>query len=532
MVAQPTRAAGTAPPGHTDLTEDLAAQAASLTLGELVALQAQRNPGGVAVEDGTRTWRFATLNERTNRLTRALTALGVRRGECVGVLSENRVEYLELALACAKLGAILCALNWRLLPDELRHCIALTEPAVIVASPRHAGVLAGMPHGAGTVMELGADYEARLAEQPGHEPPCYAQPEDGLLILYTSGTTGLPKGALISHRAELARMQVNVLDMGLRPGGGFACWPPMYHMAGLEQSLHALAVGGTAHVFDGLDPERLAHLATRERLWWLPLLPGMVDQMIAALQRTKGTVLPPAQCGAMADLVPAHQIAEVTRLLGAPYVNTFGSTETGMPPLSGHRIPQGEVPARLGKRPNSLCRFRLVDADDRDVPDGEPGELAFRGPTCFSGYWNAPETNARDFRGGWFHLGDMFVRHGDGSYDFVDRVKYLIKTGGENVYPAEIERVLLHDARVAEAVVVRRPHPKWGEVPVAFVARTEDSLTAEALAQACRAGLAGYKQPKEIHFVALDAFPRSTTGKVQRHEVERWLDAGNGGDAG
>jgi fatty-acyl-CoA synthase len=228
-------------------------------------------------------------------------------------------------------------------------------------------------------------------------------------------------------------------------------------------------------------------------------------------------------CGAMADLVPAHQIAEVTALLGAPYLNSFGSTETGIPPASGNVIAVGEVPARLSKRQNAFCEIRLVDGEDREVPVGAPGELAFRGPTLFSGYWNAPETNAREFRGGWFHMGDMFVRNADGSLDFVDRLKYMIKSGGENIYPAEIERVLLADPSVADAVVVRRPDPTWGEVPVAVVARKDEALTSARLLARCRAELAGYKQPKDFVFVTLAELPRSTTGKIQRHEVEAWL---------
>jgi len=185
----------------------------------------------------------------------------------------------------------------------------------------------------------------------------------------------------------------------------------------------------------------------------------------------------------------------------------------------------GEVPARLSKRQNAFCEIRLVDAEDREVPPGTPGELAFRGPTCFSGYWNAPEVNAKEFRGGWFHMGDMFVQNPDGSLDFVDRVKYMIKSGGENIYPAEIERVLLADPRVADAVVVRRPDPRWGEVPVAVVAPKDATLAPADLLARCRAELAGYKQPKDIVFVALADLPRSTTGKIQRHEVEAWLRA-------
>ena len=249
----------------------------------------------------------------------------------------------------------------------------------------------------------------------------------------------------------------------------------------------------------------------------------MIEPLVAELRKQAVQPAGMRLCGAMADLVPAHQIAEVTALLGAPYLNSFGSTETGIPPASGNLIPVGEVPARLSKRQNAFCEIRLVDAEDRDVPDGTPGELAFRGPTLFSGYWNAPETNAKDFRGGWFHLGDMFVRGADGSLDFVDRVKYLIKSGGENIYPAEIERVLLADPRVADAVVVRMPDAKWGEVPVAVVARKDETLTSAELLERCRAELAGYKQPKDIVFVELAELPRSTTGKIQRHEIEARL---------
>jgi fatty-acyl-CoA synthase len=227
--------------------------------------------------------------------------------------------------------------------------------------------------------------------------------------------------------------------------------------------------------------------------------------------------------GAMADLVPPHQIAEITTLLGAPYVNTFGATETGLAPATADLVPIGTAPTDLAKRQSSFCEVRLVGSDGEEVEDGLPGECAVRGPTLFSGYWRAPEVNAVDFRGGWFHMGDVFVRRPDGRLAFVDRAKYMIKSGGENIYPAEIERVLLADPRVDDAVVVRRSDPQWGEVPVAVVASNHESLTAELLTARCRETLAGYKCPKEIRFVAFEALPRSTTGKIQRHEVEVWF---------
>ena len=182
-----------------------------------------------------------------------------------------------------------------------------------------------------------------------------------------------------------------------------------------------------------------------------------------------------------------------------------------------------ELPERLSKQQNSFCQIKLVDEHDVEVADGQPGELCFRGPSLFSGYWANPKANAEDFRGGWFHLGDVFVRNPDGTLDFVDRRKYLIKSGGENIYPAEIERVLLTHPAVLEAVVVRRPDARWGEVPVAFVARADDILGGDELKAWCRGKIAAYKQPKDVIFIAFEAFPRSTTGKVKRHELELLL---------
>jgi len=178
------------------------------------------------------------------------------------------------------------------------------------------------------------------------------------------------------------------------------------------------------------------------------------------------------------------------------------------------------VPQNLSKRVSGFCRVRLVDAEGREVGIDEPGEMTLRGPTLFSGYWNADASNAQDLRGGWFHMGDVFVRHADGTLDFVDRLKYLIKSGGENIYPAEIERVLLSHPAVADGAVVRKADARWGEVPVAFVA-LRSALDSEALVAWCRERLAHYKLPREFRIVDLEALPRSSTGKIQRHEIER-----------
>mgnify|MGYP003674049966 CR=1 FL=1 len=504
--------------------QPLIAAAAMLTVGDLLRMRASHVGDRIAVEDHRRRLSFRQFNARVNRLANALAALGVARGDRVAILSENRSEFLEAAYAAAKLGAVLCCQNWRLSDPELNHCIGLIEPKVGLVSERYAETFARLAHGCDHVVSFGAPYEAMLERAAETEPGVPVHPEDALFVIYTSGTTGLPKGATISHRAEIARMQVNGIDFDLRAGDTFVAWPPLFHMGSLDQSLAVIGMGGRVIAVDGLDVGRLVRAIAEEEQWWFVLMPGMFEPIMDAMRADNIRPRGVRRIGAMADLVPRHQLAEATALFNAPYANTFGSTETGVPPASAGVVPIGEVPDSLAKTVNHLCEYRLVDVEDNDVAEGQPGELALRGPTCFSGYWNAPETNAQDFRGGWFHMGDAFVRLPDARLEFVDRVKYMIKSGGENIYPAEIERILLSDARVEDAVVVRRRDDKWGEVPVAFVARSDDSLQAEDLIDRCTRELARYKRPREIRFVASEDLPRSTTGKIQRHEVEKWLE--------
>jgi fatty-acyl-CoA synthase len=497
--------------------------AAGTSVGELFRARARLEPRSAAIEYKGKMLTYGALLDRVNRLAQALAGRGIKRGDRVGLLAHNRPEYIEVELAAATLGAVTACLNWRLADKELAYCINLVAPRITIAGEDLIATLDRLDLIEHERITLGDGYERLLEQTPSGEPPILVEPEDGLVILYTSGTTGLPKGAMISHRAMLARALVFTSELGIGPEEAFVGWAPFFHMASTDHGLATLMRGGTVIVIDGYQPEALIDAAERHRVGWYPLIPGMIEPFIAALRgrpmRCKGIRL----CGAMADLVAPHQIAEVTELLQAPYLNSFGSTETGLPPATRALIPIGEMPRTLSKRQNAFCEVKLVDMADQEVAQGEPGELAIRGPTLFSGYWKAEETNARDFRGGWFHMGDVFRRNEDGSLDFVDRAKYMIKTGGENVYPAEIERVILSDPRVADAAVVRAKDMRWGETPVAFVARNDESLTADDLTSRCRLELAGYKCPSEIHFIAFENFPRSTSGKIQRHELEARL---------
>lgn len=497
--------------------------AGSSNVGALFHSRVPVNSDRTAVIDGDRSLTYSQLDERSNRLAQAFLNMGLGVGDRVGLLAGNCQEYIEIELAAAKVGAILACLNWRLSDRELAHCINLVDPALLIAQRQTVDTIdrIGMDR-VGRIV-IGDDYEARLAASSPVYPDLHLAPEAGFVILYTSGTTGLPKGALISHRAMIARGMAYAQELSVPFGDNFVAWAPMFHMASTDQQLATLVRGGTVHVVDGFQPDRLIDIVEEHVVHLFVLMPGTVGPFAAAMKARGAKPKGVAVCGAMADLVPREDIAAATTVLNAPYLNTFGATETGLVPASSSTIPIGLAPTDLRKRQSAFCELRLVDEDDNDVPDGTPGEVALRGPTLFSGYWNAPETNARDFRNGWFHMGDVMRRNPDGTLDYVDRVKYMIKSGGENIYPAEIESVLLRDNRIQEAVVVKRQDDRWGEVPVVFIVATDDTITEEELVQRCRDDLSSYKRPKQFFFLAEEDLPRSATGKIQRHLLEERL---------
>jgi len=495
---------------------------AQLTVTDLFCKRVSMHPEAPAISGGERTLSYGELEQRVRQWAALLRQYGLTRGQRIVLWSENRIEYVEILLAGARLGVTVACLNWRLGGEEQLHCIRLVRPRLALVSERYRQAFSDMPHGVPQVIHLDAPAAAPAGLESG--PFEDVDPEDGFLILYTSGTTGLPKGAVISQRATIARSQAFASQYGITSEDGFIAWSPFFHMAATDHALATLLLGGHVTVHDGFGAARICDVIERERIGWLMAMPGVIEQMIDELRSRPRRVLGVKMVGAMADLVPRQQLSELTALLGAPYLNTFGSTETGLAPASAALLPAGETSLDLSKREFGWCRVRLVDEQGRDVPDGVAGDILVRGPSMFSGYWDGDRLNDQELADGWFNMGDMFVRNPDGSLGFVDRSKYLIKSGGENVYPAEVERVLLSHPDVVEAVVVRRADERWGEVPVAFVAHRENAgLTEGSIVAYCRERLASYKIPKEVRFLKEEAFPRSSTGKIQKKQVEALL---------
>ena len=374
------------------LANALTAAAGTLsTVGGLFRARAQIQKSALAIEFGERKLSYGELLDRVDRATLMLADRGLERGDRVALLSRNRPEYFEIELAAANLGAITACLNWRLSKREIAYCVDLVSPRLLIVEDELAASLQGVNRAECTTITLGAEYEKLLHQSSAQTPPIVAEPEDGLVILYTSGTTGLPKGAVVSHRAMIARTLVFSSELNIARDDAFVAWAPLYHMASTDHGLATLLRGGTVVIVDGFQIEPLLSALRHHRIGWFVLIPGMIERFIAGFRAQPTVVKGVRTCGAMADLVPPHVLSEATDLLQAPYVNSFGSTETGLPPATRHLIPIGAVPTRLSKEQSAFCEIKLVDPVDNEVAIGIPGELAIRGPTVFSGYWQAQE---------------------------------------------------------------------------------------------------------------------------------------------
>ena len=502
-------------PSHTVL------QASVTNIGQLFKNIAKQHYTDIAITEHDQHITYSELNNRVNQLANSLVAKGLKPGDRVGLLARNCAAFLEVELACAKIGTILVSLNWRLAKEEIDHCLELTQPSLVFAAIEFQELL----HHNSKIQNIlfHTEYENLLRNSSTEEPINVVNAEDGLVIIFTSGTTGLPKGALISHRAIITRALIFAGETSAPKNDTFIAWTPLFHMGSNDFGIATLLRGGRVVIIDGYQPDKIIKTIETYPVHYLTVVPGMIEDFISQLKLLKAKPKPIGLIGAMADLVPRSLLKEITTLLDAPYFNTFGSTETGNPPASGNLIPIGISPEVLSKKQNNFCEIRLVDPDDNDVKDGEPGELAIRGPSLFSGYWANEKANAEAFRNGWFHMGDVFRRTPDGLLDFVDRVKYMIKSGGENIYPAEIEQHIMVDDRIIDVAVVRKPDPRWGEVPVAFVVSKSDEMKSADIIDLCRDRIAKYKLPKEVYFMLNEEMPRSTSGKIQRHILEKIL---------
>ena len=493
----------------------------------------QPNATALRFLGNTMTW--ARLQRRVGALADGLSRRGVGIGDRVMILMLNRTEFVESVLAANMLGAIAVPLNFRLTSAEIAFLVEDCEARVMITeavlAPVATGVrdiqpLLNMIVVAGataddTVLSDGSVFGyADLIDEPGdsHEPVDI--PDDSpALIMYTSGTTGRPKGAVLTHTNLTGQTMTGLYTFGadINSDVGFI-GVPFFHIAGIGNLLTGILLGVPTVIYPlgAFDPGQLLDVLAAEKVTGIFLVPAQW-QVVCAEQRARPRDLRLRVMSWGAAPAPDSLLREMSATFpGTQILAAFGQTE--MSPVTCMLLGEDAIRKRgsVGKVIPTVAA-RVVDENMSDVPVGEVGEIVYRAPTLMSGYWNNPAATAEAFAGGWFHSGDLVRMDEDGYVWVVDRKKDMIISGGENIYCAEVENVLASHPGIVEVAVIGRAHEKWGEVPIAVAAVTDDQLRLDDLDEFLTERLARYKHPKALEIV--DTLPRNPAGKVLKTEL-------------
>jgi len=496
------------------------------TMGSWAAGHAARTPNKLALICKGERVTYAALDGRARQLAAGLRTLGVRPGDRVAVLMLNCVEVLEVLLACTHLGAIFVPINFRLSQDEIAFILDDATPELLIFHQAFAPVvepLRGRTRVPAWAQADGAPapgalpYAALRGDAASFHPEAVSSGAPALMM-YTSGTTGRPKGALLSHANLLWNNIQMLLACPARDDDLNYNAAPFFHIGGLNVLTGPLLYrGGATIIDDKFDPVRALETIAREKATCAFMVPAMWAALsqVPTFDQYDLSSLRYTICGGAPCPLP---VLEFYAARGIAFREGFGLTETA-PIVCLLSAEDGIRKTGSVGHPAPHVAVRIVDDGDRDVPEGEPGELLVRAPNLMIGYWNRPEETAVALRGGWFHTGDLARRDAEGFLYIVDRKKDMVITGGENVSPIEVEQVLFRHPDIADVAVVGVPDARWGEALIAVVVLRPGAPapTADDLRAFCEGKLAHYKIPRGVR--ALDALPRNATGKVLKHEL-------------
>jgi fatty-acyl-CoA synthase len=490
------------------------------TVGSWLPQHCRVTPKKTAVVADSFSLTYAELNARANQAGHALLDAGVRRGDRVVVILPNGIPFVELLFACSKIGAVFVPVNYRLSPAEVAYIIADSQPKLVFYYKDFAHLTEtarqespSLPFIAtGRNADDPSEYESWMAGKPQTDIAAAVTLDDPHVMMYTSGTTGRPKGAILTHGNTFWNAINSLSSMDYFTDDRFLVPAPMFHIGGL--GVHALPgfyKGATIYLEEKFDPVRTLELIQQHQITGLFLVPAMWAALMRVprfeeydLRSLRTAVSGGAPC--------PLTVIEFFQSRNIPFQEGFGLTETA-PFVSVLRNEDAVRKNGSIGLPAYHVSCRIVDPDDNDCPVGEVGELVVKGPNVFVGYWNRPEETKQAIRDGWFYTGDLARMDEEGFLYIVDRKKDMIISGGENIYPIEVEQVLYRHPAVLEAAVVGRADETWGEVPVAFVAlKPGQSADPKEIIAFCEGKIARFKIPKEVFFV--EALPRNATGKI------------------
>lgn len=503
-----------------------------LLVGETIARNARRFPDKEALIYGDVRLTYSEFNSRINRLSHAFMNLGIKKGSHVAILSFNCHQFLESYYALAKIGAVAVPVNFRLHPEEITYIVDNSDAEAFLMGDAFVETVKGIRKNLPKVkhyisitekpLEGMLHYEDLISRFPDNEPFVLVEEEDPAFIMYTAGTTGKPKGAVITHKNEIVMWmlvgpliyaEVNEPTAEILK---YRCCspPPVFHLAAFGFCQFCFFNGLTVILpKEVFDPAEIMTLIQKEKVNAILMIPVMATflMMLPDLDKYDASSLKVWVSGAA--ILPTETRRQIKRHFpNVKIFDIFGQTEMSpvvscLPPSEseGHETSVGKLIPGI--------EMRVVDDNDKDVPLGAVGEAVYRGPTVMKEYYKNPEATAEAMRGGWFHGGDLVRQDAEGYIYVVDRKKDMIISGGENIYPAEIEEVLYRHPKILECAVIGVYDPEWGEsVKACVVLKPGETLTEQEVIEYCKQHLASYKKPKSVDF--LDSLPRSATGKV------------------
>lgn len=506
-----------------------------MVLHDLLDFQARsRGSTCFAICDGKRLT-YAEASTRADRMAAALQSLGLGPGKRFGYLSINSIDNVIVYFAAAKIGAVPVPLNWRLAPREWAFILKDATAEIVLSQQAFCAALDQAEAETGKLQKFSldapvagwSDFEALMTKGPAKPAPVDISPDDVLYQMYTSGTTGHPKGALLSHRSVICNLMQGTMSAPYRlnPGDRVLLVLPLFHAAAGIAAFTAIAVGGTLVIHKEFVPLEVIRALQEDKIVSTTMVPSVLQFMLVGvpgIDEMKFPHLRVVTYGAapISEAVLRHAM----KVFGAKFTQAYGMTElsAGATSLSeeDHEKALAGRPELLlsAGRPMPWTEVRIEDAEGNVLPAGEVGEICVRGPQMMIGYWARPEASAEAMRGGWMHTGDAGSMDEEGYVYVRDRIKDMIVSGGENIYPNEVEAALYEHPNIAECAVIGVPDEKWGEAVMGVIAtRDGQEIATDVLVAFCRERLGGYKIPKK--FVFIKALPRNPSGKVLKREL-------------
>ena len=492
----------------------------------------EKFPDKEAIIFGERRFTYKQLGERVDALAEGLRQLGLKRGDIVAILLLNCSEYFEITFAVNKLGAAWLPLNYRLAGPEVTYILNHSEAKMLFSEkefePLVQGIrkdIPGVQKCIGVGKEVPAGWESYDGLVEGHKgakvPHALVELDDLHRLMYTSGTTAHPKGVMITYGNLYWKNVGHIIMFDIKPEDKTLVVGPLYHVGGMDlTATGTLNVGGSLVILRRFDPIPVLRAIQNERptnAWFAPAMVNTLFQEPTFDRYDVSSIRYIIDGGEKMPLPLITRIKE--KFPKAWFADAYGLTET----VSGDTfLAKDQMIAKIGSvgKPVFQLRVRIVDDEGRDVPPNTLGEIVLRGPKVFKGYWKNPQATAEAIKNGWFHTGDIGTLDEEGYLYIVDRKKDVIISGGENIASLEVERVIYELPQVLETAVVGLPHPKWQEIPKAFVVlKKGEKLTAEAIMAHCSEKLAKFKVPKEVEFI--DMLPRNPSGKILKRELRQ-----------